>query len=258
MESQVIAVVKPGCPACEESKPGIQRAKKQVTQKKVRFQEVNYDQHPEIAEQLNVQQFPELVYTNRNGHMHTMPWNGIPTAKDIVNWIDTIAHKPTSLIPSLKPALKPALKPKQKTCEQCGPNGIDKKIWGPPLWYVIHMTALMYPRKPTLRDRKKMKQFLTGLSDVLPCSYCQKHYTKELQQLPEGVFDSRDTLFEWTVTFHDSVSDRTHNPQPRRSVEYWKFYYKQQAMKAIKLRKKNVQKRKNNNGNNNSGGNLLN
>lgn len=229
MESQVIAVVKPGCPACESSKAGIRGAQKNV--KKVRFQEVNYDQNPDIAEQLQVEQFPELVYTNRNGNIHKMPWNGIPTAKSIVDWIDTIAHKPTSLVQQ-----QPTTRPDAAQCEQCGPNGVDKKVWGPPLWFVIHMTALMYPRKPTVRDRRKMKHFLTGLASVLPCSYCQKHFTGELESISESVFDSRDALFEWTVTFHDSVSDRTHNPQPRRTVKYWKFYYKQQAMKAIKKR----------------------
>ena len=77
MESQVIAVTKQGCPACEQSKPAIQKAEKRV--KKVRFKGLDVDTHPDLVDKYNVQAYPEFVYTNRQGKLHKMPWTGVPT-----------------------------------------------------------------------------------------------------------------------------------------------------------------------------------
>lgn len=231
-KSMVMAVTKPGCPACEQTKPSILKASKNVQQKRVRFQEVNADTQPQIVNQLNVQAFPEFIYKNRQGQVHKMPWTGIPTPSQIVSWVDAVAKRQRP---------KPRSNSNKNTRAQCskcsaGSNGpgVDPKIWGPPLWFVIHTVALSYPRRPSPRQKTQMKRFFQELKDHLPCHYCQKHFAKELESVPASVFASRDSLFEWTVKFHDKVSDRTHNPQPRHSVAYWRQYYKNHVYAIVR------------------------
>jgi len=221
MESQVIAVTKPGCPACEETKPHIARAKKTV--KRVRFTDVNVDNEPEIVDALNVQAFPEFVYTNRQGKIHKMPWDGIPTPQAIVSWIDSVrtGSSQSSRTPKSNETGR---------CTDCAAGGgVDPKQWGPPLWFVIHTTALGYPRNPTRAQKRDMQDFFKGLKDHLPCTYCKKHFAEELSRINSSVFQSRQTLFEWTVRFHNSVRKRTTGEDPQHSVAYWKRYYKRQV-----------------------------
>ena len=198
MESQVIAVTKQGCPACEETKPHILRAKKKI--KHVRFQGVDVDTNPDVVDALGIQAFPEFVYTNRQGTIHKMPWKGVPTPESIVSWIDSVrTGKKVSSASSTA-----------GRCTDCVTGGgVDPKQWGPPLWFVIHTTALGYPRNPTKRQKREMQDFFKGLKEHLPCTYCQKHFAEELSRINSSVFESRDSLFEWTVLFHDSVRKRT-------------------------------------------------
>lgn len=224
MYSQVLAVTKQGCPACEETKPGIQKAKKMI--KKVRFKDVDVDTHPDIAATYGVTAFPEFVYTNRQGTVHKMPWKGVPTPQSIISWIDSI--RGTSSSSNAPPA---AAHNGDTRCTSCSKGGgVDPSIWGPPLWFVIHTTALSYPRTPTVRQKSEMQTFFRQLKDHLPCLYCQKHFAEELSRINSSVFNSRDSLFAWTVEFHNKVRARTHNETtPRHSVHYWKQHYKRQV-----------------------------
>jgi len=223
-KSAVIAVVKPGCPACDLTKPEIAKAKKAT--KKVSFQQINADLRPSLVDDLSVQAFPDLVYKNSAGKVHHMPWpsSGMPDAGHIVNWIDGMrAGKSQQTSQTQAP---------REACAQCGKDGhgVSPKIWGPPLWFIIHMVALMYPRLPTAAEKTKARNFFTGLQKVLPCDYCKKHFAEELKSMDPKAFASRDSLFAWTVHFHDKVSARTHSKQPRHSVEFWRNYYKKAAM----------------------------
>lgn len=221
--SQFIAVTKPGCPACEEAKPEIVKAKSTI-KKKVTFAHIDADVHPSALEKYEVQAFPDFVYKNAQGKVHHMPWNGMPTVTSIVEWLENV-RKGKKVTNTDTNAAAP--------CAQCGNgHGVSPTVWGPPLWFVIHMVALMYSRKPTAAERLKTVKFFRGLADVLPCDYCKKHYAKELSTMDLAAFDSRDTLFSWTVKFHDSVSDRTHSDQPRHPEHYWRNHYKQIAYNA--------------------------
>lgn len=220
MQSQVIAVTKQGCPACEETKPQIQQAKKLT--KKVRFANVDVDHHPDIAKKYNVTAYPEFVYTNRRGNVHKMPWKGVPKPQAIVSWIDSIRG-------STAPTRSKTVSQPSRCTDCASGGGVDPKIWGPPLWFVIHTTALSYSKTPTKREKREMQDFFTRLKDHLPCTYCQKHFAEELARINSSVFASRDSLFEWTVTFHDSVRKRTTGRDPEHSVHYWRQYYKRQV-----------------------------
>ena len=227
-KSQVLAVTKPGCPACEQTKPAISKAKSKVV-KKVRFAEVDAERHPSAVQDLGVRAFPDFVYKNKEGVVHHMPWSGVPSATSIVRWVDDVRQGKTGDIGSVK----------KNECLQCGHDGqgVAPGVWGPPLWFVIHMVALMYPSAPSAAQRAETIAFFEGLQAVLPCAYCQKHFAKELSTMDRAAFKNRDSLFEWTVRFHDSVSERTHSSQPRHGVLYWRKYYKRLALRSVRARK---------------------
>lgn len=102
----------------------------------------------------------------------------------------------------------------------------DPKVWGPHAWIFIHTIASQYPNHPTADDKQKFKTFFTILSYVLPCTQCgmnmmtyiQQNYTAFLR-----AFDNRQSLFNWTVNFHNFVnsSERQQsrsNLQPKRTI----------------------------------------
>jgi hypothetical protein len=222
MKSHVMAVVKPGCPACEDSKPAIAKARKMS---KKPFTEINADEHPSMVDNLGVQAFPDFVYKNSKGAVHHMPYpaSGPPTASHIVGWIDGMRKNAGTKSPGRQTR-------RTKGCSQCTAGGIPPSEWGPPLWFIIHIVALMYPRNPTAAEQYTMMKFFRGLQPVLPCDYCKKHFAVELKTMDKAAFASRDTLFKWTVDFHDSVSERTGSTQPKQSVSYWRDYYKHALM----------------------------
>lgn len=229
-KSQLIAVTQEGCPACKKLKPALKKAESVLKKKKVRFAEIDAAENPTLVEKLDVQAFPEIIYKNKTGKIQKMPWGGVPRATTIVRWTENVAagKTPTNRSSKARPP-----------CPECGPGGgVSPKLWGPQLWFIIHMVALMYPSKPTAKDRKDMVDFFQGLQKVLPCDKCKKHFAEELKTLNKSVFDNRDSLFEWTVKFHDKVSDRTHSTQPRHTVNYWRKYYKRAAERAIMKKRK--------------------
>lgn len=228
-KSQIIAVTKKGCPACEKTKPALKKVKSVLEKKKVRFAEIDAATNESLMDKLDIQALPEILYKNKAGKIHKMPWGGIPKATNIVRWADDVATGKSS---KTKSEARPE-------CLECGAGGgVSPKKWGPPLWFVIHMFALMYPSKPTAAQRLEVINFFRGLQPVLPCDWCKKHFAEELKTVDRSVFDTRDTLFEWTVKFHDKVSDRTHSKQPRHTVNYWRTYYKKAAERAISKNQK--------------------
>lgn len=107
--------------------------------------------------------------------------------------------------------------------------GFDVSNWGPFVWSTIHIVALGAP--PSFKDDSKRREayarFYNTLPDVLPCRLCGDHMRKHLRDMPvEGHLDGgRQSLFEWTVRFHNAVSRDT-GRTPEMSVEdafaYWK------------------------------------
>lgn len=216
MKSQALAVLKPGCPACKDTKPQISKAQLKI---------VDADAHPSIVEKLGVEAFPDVVYKNSQGTVHHMPWpsQGIPTASNIVAWIKDMKRGRKNVGPMNN----------ANRCVDCS-NSVSPNIWGPPLWFVIHYVALMYPRRPSLEQRASAVRFFRELQPVLPCEQCRKHYLAELKSMDPRVFNTRKSLFTWTVDFHNRVSERTGSKQPKKSAKHWKLYYKNIAREAIK------------------------
>jgi hypothetical protein len=80
-------------------------------------------------------------------------------------------------------------------------------IWGPHLWYILHIISFEYPERPTELDKRIYHDFYTSLKDVIPCDQCKKHYRDHITKYPlTPHLDSRDTLIKWVVQVHNFVN----------------------------------------------------
>lgn len=86
--------------------------------------------------------------------------------------------------------------------------GLDPKLWGPALWHFIHTTCLIYPAEPTEKDKKRYSFFFRNLKHIIPCPFCQTHYKENIKKFPPKL-ESRDSLFKWSIDFHNLVNEAT-------------------------------------------------
>ena len=80
-------------------------------------------------------------------------------------------------------------------------------LWGPHLWYILHIISFEYPEKPTEYDKRIYHDFYTSLKDVIPCPECKKHYRDHITQYPlTPHLDTRDALIKWVIQVHNFVN----------------------------------------------------
>lgn len=105
-------------------------------------------------------------------------------------------------------------------------------FWGPRLWEALHCITFDYPIKPTEEDKYNMKNFLTSLKTVLPCIYCRKNYSRNLNENPMQL-DSRKDLVLWLIDIHNEVNGK----EGRRHYTYEEVLniYEKKLGKPIKL-----------------------
>ena len=81
------------------------------------------------------------------------------------------------------------------------------EIWGPHLWYILHIISFEYPLNPTEYDKRIYHDFYTSLKDVIPCEMCRKHYQTHIHKYPlTPHLDTRDTLVKWVIQVHNFVN----------------------------------------------------
>ena len=87
------------------------------------------------------------------------------------------------------------------------------KIWGPHLWYILHIISFEYPEFPTEYDKRIYHDFYTSLKDVIPCIECRKHYRDHITKYPlTPHLDSRATLIKWVIQVHNFVNSSIGKP----------------------------------------------
>lgn len=86
--------------------------------------------------------------------------------------------------------------------------GFLTSIWGPPMWYTLHIISFMYPENPTKTEKDNYYAFFKSLKNILPCKMCRKNLTKNLKnhKLTKKVFKSRYTLSLWLYELHEIVN----------------------------------------------------
>ena len=81
-------------------------------------------------------------------------------------------------------------------------------VWGPKLWYLIHIVAYQYPENPSELYKTNYKLFYINIiPDVIPCSYCKMHYMDYLKKNNINHYlNNRIKLIEWTINAHNNVN----------------------------------------------------
>lgn len=85
---------------------------------------------------------------------------------------------------------------------------MNQNVWGKCTWVLIHSVAMNYPDYPSPTEKENTIKFFKILGDILPCSYCRKHYRENTKQLPINA-DSKIELIWWTIDLHNRVNVAT-------------------------------------------------
>lgn len=84
---------------------------------------------------------------------------------------------------------------------------MDPKVWGPSLWYILHIISFNYPINPSYAQKRIYHDFYINLKELIPCENCQKHYRQHLHSNPiTPALDSRADLVKWVITLHNQVN----------------------------------------------------
>ena len=96
------------------------------------------------------------------------------------------------------------------------PGGFPPEVWGPSMWFLMHLVAATFPLSPTSNDKARYTDFFTSLQAVLPCEGCRRGYnailTTDPTRLTPRVLSSREALFKWTVDVHNRVNAKLGKP----------------------------------------------
>ena len=102
---------------------------------------------------------------------------------------------------------------------------MDPKIWGPFLWYILHIMSFNYPVTPSYADKRIYHDFYVNLKELIPCANCRKHYQQHLHTNPiTPALDTRADLVKWVIQMHNMVNISL--GKPTMTVEEVMFAYK--------------------------------
>lgn len=82
---------------------------------------------------------------------------------------------------------------------------VPKGTWGPRAWNWLHVTAINYPREPTLADARRAFRRIWNFVSNLPCAECREHAVRHVIRSPPTLTDS-DALQAWVWRFHNVVN----------------------------------------------------
>jgi FAD-linked sulfhydryl oxidase len=88
-------------------------------------------------------------------------------------------------------------------------------VFGPPVWWTLHVFAHNYPDTPSRERRDGCASFLQGLPSMLPCNLCAEHFQEFVntyQTSPEQICSSGPKLREFLCEAHNNVNYGTGKP----------------------------------------------
>jgi hypothetical protein len=92
------------------------------------------------------------------------------------------------------------------------PDGMLTSIWGPPMWFSLHMISFNYPIKPTIKDKEYYYNYFKNIIFILPCKYCRDNLKKNYKKLEfnkknlNKIFKNRDSLSRFIYKLHEAVN----------------------------------------------------
>lgn len=92
-------------------------------------------------------------------------------------------------------------------------NRFTPAEWGPSYWYMIHMSSVNFPNRPTNAESNAMKDFIHVVPMLLPCPSCSQHAKEFIYNSNiDLAVESGDNLFHYWVHFHNKVNQRLNKP----------------------------------------------
>lgn len=92
----------------------------------------------------------------------------------------------------------------------------DPKVWGPAFWFTLHNGAARYPIKASPIFAQNMKNFILGMTAMLPCEKCKDHAIAHIEanyRRLDEIVSGRKNLFNFFVDFHNAVNRRYGKPE---------------------------------------------
>lgn len=88
----------------------------------------------------------------------------------------------------------------------------NPKYVGPGMWFTIHTLAA---QARTEKEKKDVIHHIRCLQNKFPCLECKGHFGNYLTSHPpeETLGKDSESLFAWTVNFHNAVNYRLKKPQ---------------------------------------------
>ena len=87
-------------------------------------------------------------------------------------------------------------------------DGMLTSVWGPAAWHLLHTISFNYPINPTEENKKKYKEFVENLADVLPCKYCRMNLKNNLKAHPIKPchMKSREAFSRYMYNLHEIIN----------------------------------------------------
>jgi len=82
------------------------------------------------------------------------------------------------------------------------------ELWGPRLWYFIHMSSYMYQDNSSSDTKKKYFELYSILiPKIIPCKYCKEHYINNLDihKLKKSLH-TKEKIIQWSIDMHNNVN----------------------------------------------------
>lgn len=91
----------------------------------------------------------------------------------------------------------------------------NPKIWGPPFWKSLHLSATHYPENPTLIVKHHMKNRILAIPYEIPCNKCRihaLHFIEKHMDYLDQIVSNKHSLGKFYVDFHNQVNQRYNKP----------------------------------------------
>lgn len=122
---------------------------------------------------------------------------------------------------------------------------LNKNVWGPHYWFVLHTIALTYPKNPNDTIKKKYYDFIMNLNILIPDMKIAKKFSEMIDKFPVTPYlDSKESFMKWMHFMHNKINILDGKPTIKYedSLElYYKNYDLDKNSRENKIKKKQMQ-----------------
>jgi len=105
-------------------------------------------------------------------------------------------------------------------------NTSDPKVWGPPKWFDLHVSAAHYPLEASPLVRERTKGRILAIPYEISCRECMTHasaFIESKKDKLDEIVSGRHALGKFYVDFHNKVNERHGKPLWTYEQAYAKY-----------------------------------